>query len=86
MLALLGHSGRVRGGAGLTLTLQWVVMALQFNRARGQGHVMCPLYIPVDLHPLGIQPILVGMFAVIDLRGYVDHIDVRDAGLPQDQL
>lgn len=85
MFALFGHSGRVVVVcAALTVTLQWVVMALQFNRARGQGHVMCAGYISIDLRHLRVQPVLVAMFAVVDLRGYVDHLDVRDAGLPQD--
>lgn len=86
MLALLGESGRVVRAA-LTLTgLQWVVMALQFNMVHGKGHVICRVYVPIDLRRLGVQPVRVGMFAIIVLQGHVDHLDVRDAGLPQDQL
>lgn len=87
VLALLSYGGRVVPVA-LTLSgLQWVEMALQFNLARGQGHVMRPLYFPVHLHRhVLVQLVWIQTFAALCWGGHIDHVDVWDAGLPQGEL
>lgn len=86
VLALLSHSGRVVCAAVTLAGLQWVVIALQVNMARGQGHLICPVYLPVALRHLGVGFVRAETFVVLCWGGQVDHLDVWDTGLPQDQL
>lgn len=86
MLSLLGYGGRVVRVALALTGLQRVGVALQLDVARGQGHVMRPLRVPVDLRRFGLELVRVEMLAAFRRGGHVDDPYVRDAGLPQDLL
>lgn len=87
VLALLGYSGRVVCAALALGGLQRGEMALQLNvAARGQGHVVRPARVPVDLCPLWVELVRLEVLAGFRRGGQVHHPDVWDAGLSQDQF
>lgn len=86
MLSLFSYCRCVWCTALALTGLQWVAVALQFNMACGQGHVMCPLHTPVDLWHLGLNLVWIKMFPGFRWGGHVGDLDVWDAGLPQDLL
>lgn len=85
-MLLLGDGGRVVTAALALTGLQRVVVALHFDGAGGQQHVMSPERVPVDLRRLRLQLFRIGVFPGFGRRGQIDHLDVRDAGLPQGQV
>lgn len=87
VLPLLSYSGCVVCDALTLGGLQHVVLALWFNVCRGQGHVIRPVYCPIDLRRLGVRFSWIETFVVRGWwGGHVAHLDVWDAGLPQDQF
>lgn len=87
VLPLLSYSGCVVCDALTLGGLQRVVLALWINVARGQGHVVWRVHFPIDLHRLGVKFVWIKTFVVCGRRGgQVAHLDVWDAGLPQDQF
>ena len=89
VLALFSYGGRVLRPPLAVAGSQRVVVALRLDGAHGQGHVVRPVRAPAGLclRPgVGLVRHGPGASAASCRGGQVGHLDVGDAGLPQDQL